>query len=148
MVHIQLSCCTVISSTKYWYFWREKYLLVCYSRFHHSHWHWMLVILLSVPSAMSFTCFFFHFENEFVTCSPSLRHRHFIRLFRETAPFSRLLRTLGIRRTISRLNPRIPMGAQIRYMHRRTYGYACMVNIFTAFCIFVNLPFNHSPQCC
>ena len=55
---------------------------------------------------------------DILQCSLTCLSKHrqganlFIRLFRETAPFSRLLRTLWIRRTHSRLNPRVPTGAE------------------------------------
>ena len=65
-----------------------------------------------------------------LTC-PS-KHRHgtnlFIRLFRETAPFSRLLRTLGIQRTQPRLNPRVLTGEQF---HRLLVSRWCYYIRFT-----------------
>ena len=70
-----------------------------------------------------------HFVG-FLTCP--FKHRHgatlFIRLFRETAPFSRLLRPLGIRRTHSRLKhpPRVLKGAgQSKKLLQNTFPYLC-----------------------
>ena len=42
------------------------------------------------------------------------RGQLFIRLFRETAPFSRLLWHAWIRKTHSRLNPRVPTGVSLK----------------------------------
>ena len=52
-----VSCSTILSSTKLWYVLEKTYLSACCCRCQHSHLHWMLVNLLSVPLVLSFTRF-------------------------------------------------------------------------------------------